>query len=370
MPTDQQQSQSSSSSSSVPIVFVHGFKGAYLKNTKTGSTEWITALQGMGLSKMKYDLPITWQDPDTQDRDDIIPGDPISFVGGVIDIYGTLVNWGKKQAANTSTSTGRPFHCYTWDWRRSPFEAVDGLRRFLEGIGRPCQLLCHSMGALIGYVTVQRAYAEGGAALANRLVHSMLCVGPPFKPMDVFLGSTVPECKAYSSRMTARTAFSLTSTYALIPIYGCDNEYGDPEFWVRHRAGGYLTSTGGKLTDQEMAHFVACINLTKRFQELMMTPLPQGHPPIAVLAGNKIETSTKIDITNPDWKHPGTSLGDGTVPFESALGVPEGVEIVAVETSSKDHVGLTRETAKIEALLKKLLEYKQTDGTGTDRETP
>ena len=344
----------------VPIVFIHGFKGSQLINTKTNSTEWITAFQGMGLSKMHYDLPITWKDPDTQDKDDIIAPYPLTFVAGVVDIYGSLVTWGKQQER---TPTGRPFHCFAWDWRRSPFEAMDGLRQLLEKIGRPCQLVCHSMGALIGYATVQKAYEEGGAALAHRLVHSLLCVGPPFKPMEIYLGSTVPECSASSSYMTAKTAFTLTSTYAVVPIYNNDDKYGDPEYWKKYRVGAYLRSTEGKLTEQEMVHFRMCLDITRRFQKLFMTPLPKGHPPIAILAGNTVKTNTTINIENPDWKHPGIGMGDGTVPFESAMGYPEGVNVIAVEKSTKNHVGLCKETKKIEKLLKKLLDYKKEHGS-------
>lgn len=340
----------------IPIVFVHGFKGAELINTKTKSTEWITAFQGIGLTKMHYDLPLTWQDPDTQDRDDIVAGDPVTYVAGIVDIYGTLVSWGKKQAKGPA---GRPFYSFTWDWRRSLFEAVAGLRRFLEEIGRPCQLLCHSMGSIVGYVAVQKAYEEGGAALAHRLIHSLVCVGPPFKPMEIFLGSTVPECDASSDRLTAKTAFSLTSTYALIPIYGYDEKFGDLDYWLKYKIGGYLSSTDGKLTEEEKAHFRTCIELTKRFQKLMLTPLPEGHPPVALLVGNSVKTNTSIDVENPDWRHPGIGMGDGTVPLESAMGIPDGVNVVVVETSTRDHVGLCKETKKIEALLEKLLKYKE-----------
>lgn len=348
----------------VPIVFIHGFKGAQLINTKTKTIEWITAFQGIGLTKMHYDLPITWQDADTQDRDDIVAGDPITYVAGIVDIYGSLVTWGKKQE---KTPTGRPFHIFTWDWRRSLFEALDSLRHFLEDIGRPCQLLGHSMGAILGYAIIQKAYQEGGAALAHKLVHSLLCVGPPFKPMEIFLGSSVPECDASSSRLTPKTAFSLTSTYALIPTYGREETFERVDYWLEHKIGGYLESTGGKLTDQEKIHFGNAINLAKRFQMLVMTPLPEGHPPIAILAGNGVKTNTTIDVEKPDWRHPGLTMGDGTVPYESAMGIPEGVNVIAVETSKRNHVDLCKEIKKIEDLLQKLLDYKNVNETKDEK---
>ena len=347
------ESASTSSSSAgaeepVPIVFIHGFKGAQLINTKTKCTEWVTAFQTFGLSRIFYDLPITWKDPDTQDRDDIVVGDPLSYIAYFIDIYGTLLSWGKRQ--------GRPFHSYTWDWRRSPFEAVDGLRKLLEKIGRPCQLLCHSMGSLIGYVTVQKAYEEGGAALAHRLVHSLLCVGPPFKPMEAYLAVTGSNVS--SRRSSPRTAFTMPSSFVFIPVYGNDDKCGDPEYWVKHKIGAYLQSTGGKLTEQEMVHFRMCLDLTRRFQKLLLAPLPKGHPPIAILASDTVNTGVSLDVENPDYDKPGMGPGDGTVPFESAMGYPEGVNVIAVEKSTRDHVGLCKETQKIEELLAKLLDYK------------
>lgn len=341
--------------SDVPIVFIHGFKGCYLINSKTKKIEWINARKAMGVPEYpNIALPITWQDPETQDRDDIVPGRPIEAVAKVVKFYGGFLKWGHS----LKSVTGQSFHPFTWDWRRTPFEAVDRLLDYIAGFNAPCQIIGHSMGATITYVLMLRAYERGGNALLHRLVHSVVFVGPPFKTLPVFLEDTYPGTSTYSKMLDYKTAFTITSSYALFPVYGHDTELGDPEFWIRHKISSYL-ATVEKPTPAEITHLTNCINLGKKYQEMVATPLPERHPPFTIIAGSKLKTKCSVDIKNPDWKHTEFTMGDGRIPFECATHLPEGVKAEAIYESKKEHAVLCDEIEKIGKSLTLLLDTKR-----------
>src|SRR4051812_8734006 len=45
----------------IPLVFIHGFKGSTLENSK-GEVQWLTAAQALGLSTPRLDLPVVWNE--------------------------------------------------------------------------------------------------------------------------------------------------------------------------------------------------------------------------------------------------------------------------------------------------------------------
>lgn len=337
----------------IPVVFIHGFKGCYLTNPKTKKVEWIKAFKAIGVPDYpNVALPITWKDPETQDRDDLIPGKPIESVAKIVRFYGSFLKWGR----NLQSVTGQSFHAFTWDWRRTPFEAVDRLLDFILGLKAPCQIIGHSMGATITYVLMKKAYERGGNSLLHRLIHSVIFVGPPFKSLPVFLEDTFPGNSTYSKMLDYKTAFTITSSYALFPVYG--TELSEPEFWFKYKLSSYL-ATVEKPTPTELTHFNNCLNLGKKFQSILASPLPENHPPLAIIAGNKRKTKATIDIKKPDWKHPGYAMGDGRIPFECATTLPEGVRVEVIHESGKEHAVLTDEVEKIGASLSLLLDTKK-----------
>lgn len=341
---------SSPSSSSPPLVFVHGFKGSYLVDSKTGSTEWITPFKAFGLftSYPKLALPLTWSDDSTQDKDTIIPNGPMHSVAYFYSVYGPFLDW-------ASGASGRDFHPFAWDWRRSIFEAVDQLLAHLEALGAPCQVVGHSMGGLVTYAAMLTAYQRGGAELLGRLFHSALFVGTPFLPGNCLLEDSVPGSSTYNKYLDSAAHFSFASLYFIYELK--DDELGDPEFWVKNKVGFFGTLKDGcAITEQQMDHLRHAIALGKRFQAFSRTPLPEGHPPVAILVGDKLTTKVSTDLRNPDWANNVTcEVGDGRVTLASGTGIPAGVKVAHVFKSDKVHHELMNDIPVVSEAIQSLL---------------
>lgn len=314
-----------------PLVFVHGFKGSYLVDSKTGSTEWITPLKAFGLftSYPKLTLPLTWSSDDTQERDSIVSNGIIHSVGYVYSVYGPFLDW-------ASHSSGRRFHAFSWDWRRSMYEAVDKLLAYLQDLGEPCQVVGHSMGGLVTYAAMLTAFSRGGTDLLKRLFHSALFVGTPFLPGNCLLEDSVPGSSTYNRYLSSEAHFSFTSMYFIYDLK--DGELGDPDFWAKYRVG-FLGTQAGAPTEQQMDHLRHAVGLGKRFQSFMRTArLPEGHPPVSVLVGDKHTTKVSTDLRNPDWANNVTcEVGDGRVTLASGTAIPTGTKVAGVFKSDKVH---------------------------------
>lgn len=335
-----------------PLVFVHGFKGSYLVDSKTGSTEWITAFKAFGLftSYPKLALPLTWSDDDTQDKDTIVPNGPMHSIAYFYSVYGPFLDWAAR-------SSGRSFHPFAWDWRRSMFEAVDQLLTYLQDLGTPCQVVGHSMGGLVTYAAMLTAYQRGGTDLLKRLFHSALFVGTPFLPGNCLLEDSIPGSSTYNKYLDSAAHFSFASLYFIYVLN--DDELGNPEFWVKNKVGFFGTLSGDAATtptEQQMEHLCHAIALGKRFQSFVKTPLPEGHPPVAILVGEKHSTKVSTDLTNPDWTNNVVcEPGDGRVSLASGTGIPAGVNVTQVFKSDKVHHELMNDIPVVSAAIQSVL---------------
>ncbi len=146
----------------LPLVFIHGFKGSALSDSK-GRWRWITWWQALGLSSPDLSLPIHWEG-DVQHFDELVPTTPLRTVAGQ-DIYASFLDW--------AVGSGRPVHSFAYDWRRDNLETGDKFVVFLETLsqqyeGAKIQVVGHSMGGLISFVALNRR---------PDLVHSALFAG-------------------------------------------------------------------------------------------------------------------------------------------------------------------------------------------------
>lgn len=331
-----------------PLVFVHGFKGSYLVDSKTGSTEWITPLKAFGLftSYPKLTLPLTWSDDDTQDKDTIVPNGLIHNVGYIYNVYGPFIDW-------ASSNSARSFHPFAWDWRRSMFEAVDQLLAYLQDLNAPCQVVGHSMGGLVTYAAMLTAYQRGGTELLNRLFHSALFVGTPFLDGNCLLEDSIPGSSTYNKYLSSEAHFSFASLYFIYDLK--DEELGDPEFWVKNKVGFFGTLKDAP-TEQQMEHLRHAIALGKRFRSFVRTPLPEGHPPVAILVGDKHSTKVSTDLKNPDWTNNVVcEVGDGRVSLSSGTGIPEGTNVTQTFKSEKLHHELMNDIPVVSDAIQSLL---------------
>ena len=163
-----------------PLVFVHGLKGSHLRegSRESGARRYLSVWRLLcgacckGVDQMP--LPRRYEakgsggeeeggrnedgndDDPPQARDTLIPDGPIAdvrFAGvKVASMYTPLFDWAEAR--------GRRLYAFSYDWRRSPFEAGQKLEAFLTDVlrreresgvwtGKGAQLIVHSDGGIV-----------------------------------------------------------------------------------------------------------------------------------------------------------------------------------------------------------------------------
>eukprot|EP01118_Nematostelium_gracile_P010375 TRINITY_DN3566_c0_g1_i2.p1 TRINITY_DN3566_c0_g1~~TRINITY_DN3566_c0_g1_i2.p1 ORF type:complete len:278 (-),score=44.02 TRINITY_DN3566_c0_g1_i2:302-1084(-) len=255
----------------VPIVFIHGMKGGSLVN-ELGTIVWVRATQAfwrdMGPDE-SLELPLQWENG-VQKRDGLKPGHVISKVSGILKVY---LPW-----LDVAKSLGRPFYEFAYDWRRDLFETSALFEEFLKGIVEKeksaVQVVAHSMGGLITFVTLNRN---------PQLFHSCLFAGTPFLSgisylQDIHQGAKIGR---NVSLLSVKTQFTFTSAYFLLPfkdnhkIYDVHNNPIDIDFfsvedWINHKIGIFYNHD---MTDEIRDHLENCLARAKHFRSLISTIL-------------------------------------------------------------------------------------------------
>jgi len=336
----------------LPLLFVHGFKGATLIDTSTNSLEWLTAAKALGLGRPpRIALPLEWDATGTrQASDSVRPGEPIWRVSGIYSVYAPLLAWGKRRG-------GLAAFCY--DWRRDLFEAADALLATLRSLPAPPQVVAHSMGGLVASAALARA---GSAAEAERLVHSVVFAGTPFLPSTAFLEDMTPGAPLHLAYLDSPTTFTFPSVLSLFPVEG---DLGDAQMWVDRRLGLFSMAPEPS-SPERLLHLRNGLGCGRRFRDLLATPLQQRIAvPVAVLASSVHPTPSGPDIRTPprsvaEWRAVPKEPGDGRVGFESATHLPP---FFASEprmyTTHKTHGDLLSDTALVEKVLLELAAQRQ-----------
>ncbi len=158
-----------------PIVFIPGFLGSRIK-CDTGELWFSPAIGSLGIDWADMDLEA---DGETDAATDSCSGTagPVSGQAGVLtraagsDIYGSALEYLERIAP------GRVY-AYTYDWRRSPLDALPALDQQVDEIlketgAKRVVLMAHSMGGLVtqGYLA-DAGYAEK--------VERVVTIGTPY----------------------------------------------------------------------------------------------------------------------------------------------------------------------------------------------
>eukprot|EP00762_Andalucia_godoyi_P000009 ANDGO_02242.mRNA.1 hypothetical protein len=232
--------------------------------------------------------PLEWAydaetDMYTQAKDDVV-------VDGLVlkvmwrRVYGPMVDFGKQHCL----VTGRTFHVFTYDWRRDNWEHIKAFEEFLDGIlnqepkkTKGCQVIAHSNGGAITYALLQKR---------PDLFHSICFASVPFRPgvygmPDLHVGNKVGFNKTL---LSADVLFSFACPWPFSPLkqdnqtwlvdekgIPLEDEYDaySPETW---RSLKFSVFSDPNITPEReaqcMAHLKAALHQAKKFRETFMSP--------------------------------------------------------------------------------------------------
>ncbi len=111
-----------------PIVFVHGFAGSTLADSK-GDVKWLDVWGALGMKTPSLSLPMKWKS-DVQPQDDLWPGELLKSIQ-MFGVFGVYIYGPGLDALGKHT---RPVYQFIYDWRRDPLEVNEEFRIFLEHV--------------------------------------------------------------------------------------------------------------------------------------------------------------------------------------------------------------------------------------------
>jgi len=221
-----------SAAANVPVVFVHGYTGSLLY--RGGVLVYLTALQAIGIGAPSLALPAAWvgsiadaASPSLfyQQRDGVsVPEGPAGLILDVrltdcfaYEAYRTYVLWSQK-------CMNRPFHAYTYDWRRDQLEVADGLLAYVRGVsaahgGAKVQLVGHSNGGLLSLMLVNKA-----PGLVHSAVYVAAAVNNGVGGLRSFTSPYVIGLTNAASFPTA-TRFTASAEYGFIGLTPEDQQW-------------------------------------------------------------------------------------------------------------------------------------------------
>lgn len=324
--------------SGIPLVFVHGIKGAMLEDAR-GRLRWLNGAIALGLSNPDLRLPLR-RTGDRQAQDGLTVRGPLAEVkilpGIAKPIYGPWLR--------TAESLGRPFYAFAYDWRRDNLETVEKLSASIAAIrerhgGGPVQLVAHSMGGLISLALLNRQ--------PEAFVH-VLFGGVPFRGgvgffEDMHVGlPTGRNLKVNDPSML----FTCPSTYTLYPLgrsdcFGADGkeiplDFFDPRTWVEHGMG--IFADPREATAEQVEFLGWALGRARAFREELVYREGHPYPPLTVVASHGFPTLATVlkggpaSIRGWDLKSTERKPGDARVCLEHAL-PPDGFTYERVENA-------------------------------------
>lgn len=367
------------------LVYVPGFKGTHLVDSKTGETvsclceldsSWSLlplSLQvffnlslALNLSQPDFRLETDWNHPCFSC---LVPGEVISDVcGGLINICADF----RRLMLSHSKSSGGSFryHEFTYDWRQDNLSSAQKLAAFVRGIhsknGRPVLVVGHSMGGLLA-LHLLHTHPE--------MVRGLLLVG---SPVSSIRGVIKVLNAGGDSLLFNRTAHSdlvqstWMSGYSLLCTDGRDTfidvetgesvhiDFWDAETWIKRQLSTAIRHAVAMGHTEAARNFMRrVLHLGKQFNSEMRRYDPDlAYPPIGTIHGR----SKPLGYTYParfsaagalewvDWENPVVSVpGDGTVPLYSTM-LPEGIPVLRSWESRWDHRSMMNDPVVFEAL--------------------
>ena len=244
-----------------PVIFVHGFIGAKLKNRHTHESVWgrfINAIRRGETDDLSLPIDVF---PITDNRDDLIPYSlyervaGVKFYGAIID---ALTDLGGYQIGDIDNpKPGDNLFVYCYDWRRDNVESAIGLGRAIRQIKARTKspdmrfdILAHSMGGLVAEYYLKYGMED---VVSDGEEHAVTYAGAPDIGRMVLIGTplrgTMSAFKVlntgFSRTMSPQVVFTMPSVYQLMPHDGrghlvdaegnpIDKDLYDAEEWVQN----------------------------------------------------------------------------------------------------------------------------------------
>ena len=362
-----------------PVIFIHGFIGAKLRNDRTSEGVWgrfanaITRSQEDGL-----DLPIEAAEM-KDNRDRLVPYALYESVAGV-KFYGAMLDalrdtGGYRIGDIRDPHPGDTGFVYVYDWRRDNVEAAAGLataihrvRTRLNAPQMRFDIVAHSMGGLIALYYLMYG---GVDVVSDGLEHDVTWAGAPNLGRIILLGTPLEGTMAsfrvlntgFSRSMSVETIFTMPSIYQLLPSPGApvlldtegrplDVDLYDAQEWVKHRWSVFDgrgdgeerpgTPAAGRVFDARVRFLQRALDRARNFRaalsrgDVLDLPVPVhafGSDCVPTLERALVKETGAGSVTLFDDERArdrsarrleGLLLapGDGTVTAASLLGVP------------------------------------------------
>ncbi|MBI3556673.1 MAG: alpha/beta hydrolase [Deltaproteobacteria bacterium] len=342
----------------VPLVFIHGFKGAGLKN-ESGAV-WLTPWQALGLSTPQLALPLRWNG-DVQQPDEITADEVLSRVRVVPFLFGEDIYGPWLEAA---AEFNRPFYTFAYDWRRDNLETLEKFEKFIEdvctrdGVAK-VQVVAHSMGGLVAMALLNKR---------PEIFHDVIFVGVPFTGGVGFLEDLhAGVLTGLNSRiLSPPVLFTFPSVYALFPLdgVGLEDRQGKPvkmDFysaaaWRRNGLAVFWKPSADANAQEKFLQ--KALEHAKKFR-LLLQPHAAKYPTVTVVLGKTLPTIVAARRTDVESKR-GWDLdastrqpGDGRVAAQHAV-PPKGIEYRTFDSkaghanllSDPEVIGLIRDSVK------------------------
>jgi pimeloyl-ACP methyl ester carboxylesterase len=379
--------QDSAARSRNPVIVLHGFIGAKLKNRKTEKSVWGRLVNAVKRSNPDdLGLPID-RLPITENRDDLVPyaiyekALGVKFYGAILEALEQV--GGYRRGEIKDPRPGDSCFVYYYDWRRDLAESAIGLGHAIEELKVRLKaphmrfdIVAHSMGGLVAQYYLKYGAEDvvsdgrdhpvtyAGAANLGRIV----LIGTPHRGTMTSFGALNA---GISQTLPTEVVFTMPSIYQLLPRRG-QKQFIDPEgnpveadlydarTWVKNgwsvfnprlertlrkfQNGGGATA-GGPAANTTVTRFLqAALDRARAFHAAMdrddgkRSPVPihlfgsdcVPTPDRAVLKQTSAGTITLIaDKYSPEreLKQLESTIlvpGDGTVTAESLLGIDSG----------------------------------------------
>ena len=365
-----------------PLVFVHGWKAAVLKDQTSGQEKFNYALSHvLGFGGDDLDLPMEWDTNGSQIRDNLIPSHPtrnVTCLCGLVtllEIYGPLLRHLEKT---------RDLRLFVYDWRRELGETSHKLEAFLmeivEKTGKKPQVIGHSMGCLITLHVLNRS---------PQIFHSVLfgaaALGPSIRLCkDFSLIGGVNRVGLNDAIFTPSQHLSSPAPWHFLPHQG-DSDLWDPsngaqflsfddkdnkkqstelnlhvvQTWKRYQMGMYHPKSGVTVTPDKEAWLQSVLDRALRFRKELIPKFDASkYPRVACLnsAGFPTEKSFVMNATDSsiDYNSPIMGTGDGSVLLSNSL-PPRGIPVVQTITNKLEHSQVLNDLKAVDQLLHVLL---------------
>jgi pimeloyl-ACP methyl ester carboxylesterase len=303
-----------------PLIVIPGIMGSTLVDA-SGKEVWPVSVNNLAFTRYDELMPNA--------TDGVRAGRLFDEMAG-IDFYGNLVSVlesaGKYRQASLGQTVAdksqRRLYVFTYDWRKSNFEAVDGLHALIEQIrrdyrdpGLKVDIIAHSNGGLISRYYLQygpqsvdkrpapKPWSDGGQRI-RRLVMlgtpnlgSIISVKRLYQGYDMGLRTVPADIMAHFA--TPFETLPLPGTVALIDANGTPVplDLYDIGLWEQNRWSVFSVETEARMNTRALAAAQAVfrnnLKQARHFQAALAIPMVDTSAEVALFGGDCNQTESR-----------------------------------------------------------------------------